>query len=227
MGETFYKGEWMEAGDDPELSPTVFLIEQPPNATLAPHFHRQNQFQLFVEGCGLIGRHPLKSVTVHDAGAYTGYGPLISGEQGIKYFTIRPVCESGFVPVTEAREKMVPGPKRHAQSEPIEVMTEAQLTALAASEEAVAIPFAEDGLGATVTSLPPGARLEGRHAAAGDGQFLFVIAGSLRFEGSAVELWKNLFITRDEAFPDLPAGEEGAQVVAMHVPAKAAAYRQE
>jgi hypothetical protein len=26
MGETFYKGEWMEAGDDPELSPTVFLI---------------------------------------------------------------------------------------------------------------------------------------------------------------------------------------------------------
>ena len=161
MGETFFKGEWMEAGDDPVLSPTVFLIEQPPNVTLAPHFHRQNQFQLFVEGSGLIGRHPLRAVTVHYAGAYTGYGPLISGERGIKYFTIRPVCESGFVPVSEAREKMVRGPKRHAQSEPIDALAASDLSELPGIEQAVAIPFADDGLGATVTSLPPGARLDG------------------------------------------------------------------
>lgn len=225
MGETFFKGEWMEAGDDPELSPTVFLVEQPPNVTLAPHFHRQNQFQLFVEGSGLIGRHPLRPVTVHYAGAYTGYGPLIAGESGIKYFTIRPVCESGFVPVSEAREKMVRGPKRHAQSEPIDVRPASDLAELPAISEAVAIPFADDGLGATVTSLPPRARLEGRHAAAGDGQFLVVIAGSLRFGDSEIGLWESVFVTRNEAFPDLRAGEGGAQAVAMHVPSKEPAYR--
>ena len=120
---------------------------------------------------------------------------------------------------------MVRGPKRHAQSEPIDVLAASDLAELPASEHAVAIPFADDGLGATVTSLPPGARLDGHHAAAGDGQFLVVIAGSLRLEDSEIELWESVFVTRDEAFPNLRAGQKGAQVVAMHVPTKAAVYR--
>jgi hypothetical protein len=223
--ETFHKAEWMESGDDPGLSPTVFLVEQPPNTTLAPHFHRQNQFQLFVEGAGSIGRHPLRSLTVHYAGAYTGYGPLVAGESGIKYFTIRPVCESGFVPVAEAREKMIPGPKRHAQSAPFDERAPQDLGRLAAVEVEVAIPFADDGLGATVSSLPPGARLPGERAAAGDGQFLVVIAGSLRYGDIVLERWESMFVARDDEFPELLAGPGGAQVVAMHTPSKAAAYR--
>ena len=71
-GTTFYKSEWMECGADPALSPTVFLVEQPPNTELVSHFHRQNQFQLFVDGAGSIGRETLGAVTVHYAGAYTG-----------------------------------------------------------------------------------------------------------------------------------------------------------
>src|SRR5688572_4441868 len=105
----------MESGNDPRLSPTVFLVEQPPNTTLQPHFHRQNQFQLFVGGGGTFGRAPLQPITVHYAGAYTAYGPLVAAGQGIQYFTIRPVCESGFIPVAEREQKMIRGPKRHAQ----------------------------------------------------------------------------------------------------------------
>ena len=60
-GDCYHKGEWMESGDDPVLSPTVFLIEQPPNATLVPHFHRQNQFQLFVDGGGTLGKHAVET----------------------------------------------------------------------------------------------------------------------------------------------------------------------
>jgi hypothetical protein len=41
-------------------------------------------------------------VVVHYAGAFTGYGPLIAGPQGITYFTLRPVCESGFIPLAQA-----------------------------------------------------------------------------------------------------------------------------
>ena len=111
----FYKGEWMESGEDPWLSPTVFLAEQPPNYTLETHFHRQNQFQLVVEGSATLGRETLAPVTVHYAGAYTGYGPLISGPEGVKYFTIRPVFDTGLIPASQAREKMIPGPKPHPQ----------------------------------------------------------------------------------------------------------------
>ena len=41
---TYFKSEWMKAGDDPAFSPTVFLVEQPPNVSLCTHFHRNNQF---------------------------------------------------------------------------------------------------------------------------------------------------------------------------------------
>jgi len=71
MAEHFYKSEWLEAGEDPVLSPTASLIEQPPHATLAAPFHRQNQFQVFVEGDGQIGPHALDCVLVHYAGAFT------------------------------------------------------------------------------------------------------------------------------------------------------------
>ena len=52
---TFFKAEWMDTGEDRVFAPTVFLAEQPPHFTLEPHFHRQNQFQLFVAGSGSLG----------------------------------------------------------------------------------------------------------------------------------------------------------------------------
>ena len=224
MGTTFFKSEWMEAGDDPTLSPTAFLVEQPPDTTLVPHFHRQNQFQLFVDGEGTIGRNPLGPVTVHYAGAYTGYGPLISGASGIKYFTIRPVCESGFVAVADAGDKMVRGPKRHAQSEPITLLTPQALAGLTAVSHTVAIPTAPDGLAASVTRLPPGARHTSAHVPGSQGQFVFVLAGSLIQDGTTLNPWESLFADRGSAEPVLVAGPGGAQVVTMSTPPRDPAY---
>lgn len=73
-GDTYYKSDWMDSGRDPENSPTVFLVEQAPHVSLRTHFHRQNQFQLFVRGGGRLGPHDVSALTVHYAGAYTGYG---------------------------------------------------------------------------------------------------------------------------------------------------------
>ena len=223
MQAIFYKGEWMESGEDPKLSPTAFLIEQPPNTTLLPHFHRQNQFQLFVDGSGSIGRAALGPVTVHYAGAYTGYGPLLSGAQGIKYFTIRAVFESGFTPVAEAREKMVRGPKRHANSLPVPPLSRATLAALAQIEEQFLIEPA-DGMGAQLTRLPPGAPLLPEALRGSEGQFLFVTAGSLLHGSDTLGRWDNLFLSTGDAAPPLRAGTGGAEVVAMHIPFKDAAY---
>ena len=81
LDDSYFKAEWMESGADPELSPTVALIEQPPHSVLVPHFHRQNQFQLFVEGSGSIGPSALSPLSIHYAGAYTGYGPWLPGRR--------------------------------------------------------------------------------------------------------------------------------------------------
>jgi hypothetical protein len=222
--DTFYKSEWMESGDDPKLSPTVFLVEQPPNTALMPHFHRQNQFQLFVGGGGTLGRKTLQPVTVHYAGAFTAYGPLVAGDEGIQYFTIRPVCESGFIPVAERAAKMVQGPKRHAQSEAITLLEDSQRSALADAREETVIALGEDGLGAKVTRLGAGTRLSLMHAPASEGQFLFVLAGALRHGERILSPWENLFVSSDERLPELLAGDQGAEVVAMYTPRKDAAY---
>jgi hypothetical protein len=222
--DTFQKSEWMESGDDPQLSPTVFLVEQPPNTTLMPHFHRQNQFQLFVGGGGTIGRKALRPVTVHYAGAYTAYGPLVAGDEGIRYFTIRPVCESGFIPVAERAAKMIDGPKRHAQSEPITLLDGPQRKALAGAHAEMLIPLGEDGLGARLTRLGAGGRLFVGHVPSSQGQFLVVLSGALRYGGQVLGPWENLFVTSDEPALELLAGDEGAEVVAMHTPRKDAAY---
>nr|MBF0681911.1 hypothetical protein [Pseudomonas sp.] len=119
----YYKSEWMDSGQDPILSPTVFLIEMAPGTVAGTHFHRNNQFQVFVKGTGSIGKHELGPGAVHYAGAYTGYGPLTAGPEGLWYFTMRPVFESGALYIPQFRDQMVPGPKRSASSEAIDTLS--------------------------------------------------------------------------------------------------------
>lgn len=220
-----YKGEWMSTGEHPQLSPTISLIEQAPGSTLVPHFHRQNQFQVFVGGHGKLGAAALDHVTIHYAGAYTGYGPLVAGEDGIQYFTIRPVCESGMIPVDGGREQMVRGPKRHATSEPLTPSTPQALAQLPAEVKEWAIPMAPDGLGAARLLVPPGASVSDIAQAAADGTFVMVLAGSLCHGTQELDRWESLFYTPDDYPEQLAAGKAGADIVVLYTPAKAPAYR--
>ncbi|QYY33539.1 hypothetical protein K2O51_31385 (plasmid) [Cupriavidus pinatubonensis] len=220
----FHKSEWMEAGRDPQLSPTVFLVEQPAGSIAPAHFHRQNQFQLFIDGDGTIGRHPLRPLTVHYAGAYTGYGPLVAGDAGLKYFTIRPAFDTGLIPVS-ARGQMIRGPKRHAQAGPIATDTPDQLRTLSGAACEAVVPLDDDGLGVTVLRLPPWQPLfVDRPPRAGD-LFIVVLAGAMRAAGNDLGQWESVFVSADEALPDMGANDDGVQVLLLYTPQKAAAYR--
>jgi hypothetical protein len=227
-GDNYFKGEWMESGDDPVLSPTVFLIEQPPNATLVPHFHRQNQFQLFVGGGGTLGKHAVETVTVHYAGAYTGYGPLISGSEGIKYFTIRPVCEAGMMSLDEARDKMIRGPKRHESVGPVRVLDEAGRRAatrdLDKQGEHFLLAISDEGLGVGEVCLDRGQSMNVQRHAASQGEFIVVLSGRLQFGERELTEWESIFVSADEPFPDLLGAEGGAQCVILHCPPREKVY---
>ncbi|RWA51200.1 hypothetical protein AU476_24555 [Cupriavidus sp. UYMSc13B] len=223
ISHQFHKSEWMETGQDPKLSPSIFLVEQPAYAVAPAHFHRQNQFQLFIEGDGQIGRRPLQPLTIHYAGAYTGYGPLVAGPDGLKYFTIRPVFETGLTLVSE-REKMVRGPKRHEHAGPIRVAAASQLRDLRGPAQDDVIPLGADGLGVTLAEVPGGeALVPGRPPHAGD-LFIVVLAGQLNAGGQSLGQWESVFISADEALPDMVAAGSGAQVALLYTPEKAAAY---
>lgn len=225
LGVVFHKAEWMESGEDPRLSPTISLIEQPAGFTLAPHFHGQNQFQLFIGGGGTIGASQLRPITVHYAGAFTGYGPLVAGPEGIQYFTIRPVCESGAYSITEDRDKLVKGPKRHATSQPVQPASTDELSALSECETQELIPAAADGLCARALRIPAGQALPCEFPPAADGVFLVVLAGSLSHQAGSLSQWESIFASTPSEFPKLSAGAGGAQAVLLFVPEKAAAYK--
>ncbi|MCC2676818.1 MAG: hypothetical protein K0R58_3765 [Ramlibacter sp.] len=220
-GRDFHKSEWMESGEDPILSPTVFLVEQPPHATLYSHFHGENQFQVVVQGSGTIGPHPLQPLTVHYAGAYTGYGPIVAGDEGLFYFTLRPVFEAGS---KKTVEEMVRGPKRHMTSAPHDELDAAALKAIAATEAHELIALQGDGLAATVLRLPPDASARGLDPAKGGGQFFLVLGGSLQFQDHSLKRWETVFLSADEQPLEIRAGGDGLELLCLQVAPKDPLY---
>lgn len=222
-GPYFFKSEWMESGDDPTLAPNIFLVEQPAHYEFPVHFHTQNQWQIFVGGHGRIGTHTITPITVHYAGAYSGYGPLISGQDGIQYFTLRPAFDAGAQLLPEKRPLLRPGPKRQASSASCTQLPESELRALEAPRADLLIARQTDEVEATLWRLPPDSAVTLPPPASG-GQFLFVLTGQTSLLGQTLIPWESAYRSADEGAVDLVAGVEGAEVLILQVPAKAQEY---
>jgi hypothetical protein len=98
----------------PAPRPQAFLVEQSPNWQLPVHFHLEHQFQVFVAGGGSIGRQPISLLDVHYASPHSGYGPLVSGDAGVSYLTLRAVGDTGAWYLPEMRDKCLRIPKVQA-----------------------------------------------------------------------------------------------------------------
>jgi hypothetical protein len=224
-GFSFHRSEWMQSGRDPVLSPTVFLVEQPPGSALPAHFHMQNQFQVVKEGRGTLGPHAIGPGSVHYAGAFTGYGPLVAGPEGLSYFTIRAVFESGANFIAEGgRRNMRPGPKRHAQGPVHEPLAARQLMDLGAPARVQLIEAGDDELEAFAWQLPPSAPLP-IATPRGSGQFQLVLSGELHAGGCVLDAWESRFLSVDERdVAGCRAGPHGLHLLVLQMPAKARAY---
>jgi hypothetical protein len=223
-GFEYFKSEWLEAGQDPQLSPTMFLIEQSPHSRLGAHFHRQNEFQVVVEGGGLFGAHAVQALTVHYAGAYTGYGPIVAGERGLSYFTIRAVFEQGAFMLPQGRDKMVRGPKRQMHSQPFPAAQAAARAARTGVDFIELFPPHPDGVAATRLLLPPGGEASAAAAAGSSGQYIIPVAGSLLHGGREFTRWEPIFVSADEPALALRAGAGGAEVLCLRLASRAAEY---
>lgn len=223
-GTDYFKGEYLQAPLDPQLSPQAFLVEQSANSTILSHFHKQNQFQVIVGGSGTIGRHELQPVTVHYAGAYTGYGPLIAGPEGLTYFTLRAVSESGANFMPEARPDMLRGPKRHYTSAPLDSLTPEELQRLTATRVIEVQPREDDALAVIQYDLPPGGTAAGIAPQGSAGQFLLVLGGELMHQGTTLRRMENLFVSADEPAYTMHAGPQGAEVLLLQYPPRSPIY---
>ena len=207
----------------PGPRPQAFLVEQTANWTLPTHFHQEHQFQVFVAGGGSIGRNPVQKLAVHYASPHTGYGPLISGDQGISYLTLRAVGDTGAWFLPEQREALqLRIKKQQAHGLPSCVVDAGQLQALGQPLQETLIDPQEGGLAAWLVRLPahrgaaPPALAE-----TGGGRFYVVTQGSLLNAGDELDALATVFVSNDEAF-ELRSGAGGLEVLVLQFPAVAA-----
>jgi len=202
-------------------NPQCFLVEQEPGAIVHPHFHFVDQFQVAVDGDGTLGRQPVGPLTVHFAGAHTGYGPIVPGATGLKYFTARAQADgtgAQFLPA--ARSRMRPIRRRNVHVGPLQPSEPA---VLAARREAVLeTPHAEpDGLAVHLLRLPPGGRMSAPSPAGSRGQTLWVAAGALRHAGKRYPRWSAFYISAEEPAFAVEAEAEGVEVLVLQYPGQA------
>ena len=216
-GTSVWKSYYFRSPEGGSPSPQAFLVEQGANEVVLPHFHEQNQFQVIVHGGGSVGRSVVAPITVHYAGAYTGYGPITSGDDGLWYLTLRPMMDNGPLYVHESRDKMKAGPKKHFQSPPLDTMPEANLAKLA-QPEVQTINADPDGPTVEMLRIPPQQRHTSTGPERGGGQFFFVSGGSLQSNGREYPKWSCVWVGSSEPAFEFVAGTSGVEVLMLECP---------
>jgi hypothetical protein len=88
--------------------PQCYFVEQPANATLPPHYHDTDQFQVFTSGELRFGKKAIGALSVHFAGGHTPYGPIYTDNVGTHFFTLRANWDGGGKPMPENRPNLQP-----------------------------------------------------------------------------------------------------------------------
>lgn len=201
--------------------PVAYLIELDPHSDLDVHFHRANQFQVFVDGDGVINRHAVERVTVHYAGAYTAYGPIRPGARGLAFFTLRDAWDPGarFLPAHKNELRLARSRRREALATPFALPDAAALAATAERSCTTLLASHDDALGAWCQRLPPGAGVEVPTLSGSGGQFWLVLAGVLEWPGrEALSARSCAYLDADAKPPAPSAGPGGLMLLVMRLP---------
>jgi hypothetical protein len=209
--------------------PQMILVEQPVcGSSVLPHYHATDQFQIFIDGGGRLGRQVIKPISIHYTNRYTGYGPIVAGPAGVSYYVLRPefdpLVTGQYLHVPEKRAALRQH-RSHRRAEIVEgiaVKTTSELLQLTAPQRVRVIDAEHDahdpGLFADVLYLGANMRYTGPDPRSGGGQMYLVIQGSLRCNGAAYVARSSIALTREEQAVTLVAEDAGAQVLVLQYP---------
>lgn len=202
--------------------PQAFLVEQPANFNLIPHYHRQEQFQVVVQGGGLMGKHPLDTVSVHYASREAGYGPIVAGPDGLQYLTLRLLSEHGANYMPEARDGLRRGVKKvHATAEVVPRVTPGLPTRAAAEiapDVVTVIAPREDGMAVWSTLVPAGGIASSPGPAGGAGRMHVVIGGSFMLNQQRLPYSAVVYASNDEDALPFVAVDGPAELLTLQFP---------
>ncbi len=219
VGAAPTRGNYVEGNETNDNGlPQGFLVEQPPGSVTLPHFHETNQFQVFVDGDGQMGKHAARPLTVQYANGHTPYGPIVAGNNGVTYFTLRQRWDPGAKYMPAARDRLFKGNQRTRIKGGIPITTDRRRAQLSAPATETIFPGEEDGMGAWLIRFGKAHELRPPSAAGTGGQYLVVANGKLWLDGTSYETWSTVFVTADEAPPLLTAGQCGLDLLVLQFP---------
>ncbi|MEM6496637.1 MAG: hypothetical protein AAF709_07920 [Pseudomonadota bacterium] len=219
VGAAPLRGKYVEGNEKNDNGlPQGFLVEQPPGSVTLPHFHETNQFQVFVEGTGSMGKQAAQPLTVQYANGHTPYGPIVAGDSGVTYFTLRQRWDPGAKYMPGSRDKLTSGNQRTRLKGGIPATEPGVRAALAHPESEVVFEPEEDGMAAWFFRFGPEQSCEMPSAAGTGGQYLVITAGELVRDGAVYDKWSTLFVTADEEQPTIEATAEGLDLLVLQFP---------
>ena len=195
-----------------DRGPQAFLVEQNPGSIVSPHFHLEDQFQLIIRGGGTLGRHEVAAISVHYANAHNGYGPIVAGETGLAYFTLRRHGDMGAWYLPDASDRMDrKSRRRQATGGP----------AAAAPGTSVAVePLLarnDDGLGAWHVSAPARALVDSVIGADDGDRFLVSVNGGISIGDRMLDAFGVAYLAAGET-SIVEVGEEAAVFLVLCFP---------
>jgi hypothetical protein len=215
---TLHRTQLIDSTGDAVPAPTAFLIEQDAHVVIRTHFHVNSQFQVFAQGSGMLGRRDVKPFTVQYVAPHTGYGPIVAGDTGIWYYTLRPSTPAGARYLPDQRGNLdMSRPKRQVTSsahEPVSVPTAPRIDTV--------IEPQLDGLAAWMVHVPAHGTLDAPAHAGGLGRYYLVAEGTLAVADKRLSRLSLAWASgeKDELLP-LNAGAEGASIIVMQFPGDA------
>jgi rubredoxin len=197
--------------------PQAFMVQYAPARVLRTHFHDVDEFQIVVAGRGTFGRHAIAPFTVHFARAFTPYGPIVAGAEGLSFLTLRARRDS-------AGPQLLPD--RREALERVEGRTPwqaAEQLCFAPADGAVSIvPLTKlvdaSGLAAWVMHLPPESSAAAPAATNSGGQYIVVLQGSVSLGSRSLAAPAVGFVANDDVPPILAGATQAAVLAVLNFP---------
>jgi myo-inositol-hexaphosphate 3-phosphohydrolase len=211
-------GEFVYLSSFMENYPQCYLVEQLPNDVVRAHFHTVNQFQLIVDGDGKFGKDLIRPLSIHYDEKYKPYGPIVAGEKGISYFTIRTVNDIGANWMPEFRNKREKGARESFYKLNMDEKNIEQLKQLTEPEFETLFSSSSSGAAAYRLAIGPDQQKECPSPQGNGGQYVSVVNGTCIINDEPYPRWSCIFLEPDEPPLNLQAGPEGIEVLVLQFP---------
>jgi hypothetical protein len=206
--------------------PQAHLAIQGSKTTPLPtHFHGVDQFQVFVHGGGMVGRHRVRRGVVHYADADTVYGPLSPGDEGMAYLTLRPTHDPGASFMPDARDVLAlrlagsPRPPASRRNVSVDLLGRAPPGRTDPRGDLVSwssLLTGDDGLRVALGTFPPHSTID-TGAVGGSGAYLLVFEGSIATEAGEADEGALAWIPSGGSAAGR-AGSRGCRLVLLQFP---------